>query len=200
MQILTNIHSPEILGRIWISMWIIGMLPYFRDMYAGTTKPHIFSWLVRGVLTGIAFAGQLVDGGGLWSWVTGIGSVFCFIVVAYATTHGWTSYITRADRYALAWSAIAGLIRRRTETPLWSMLLVTSIDILWFIPTLRKGRINPYSETIITYTISWLKYIFAIAALAHISIITTLYPASLIFLNCGFALMLWWRRKQILPK
>ena len=50
----------------------IGAYLYYKDMFSGLTKPHIFTWFIWTLLTGIAFAGQLAGGGGLGSWVMGV--------------------------------------------------------------------------------------------------------------------------------
>jgi len=74
-------------------------------------------------------------------------------------------------------------------------ILVTIINLLAFYPTIRKSYWKPYEETLMTYLISGLKFIIAIIALENFSVITWLYPASLIFINLGFVWMLVVRRR-----
>ena len=198
--LLQSLSYKELFTGIWILLWIIGYIPYFRDMLKWTTKPHIFSWFIWWLLIWIAFFGQLADWWGSWSWVTWIASIFCFIIVFFAFFHGWKSYITPSDRYAFIWAGIAICIWRITHSPFWSIILVTIIDILWFLPTLRKWWEEPMSETASTYMLNWIKFIFGVAALSNFSLVTVLYPASLVFLNCWFAFLLVYRRKQLLPQ
>src|SRR5580698_5703228 len=63
----------EILGASAILIGCISYVPYFRTIFSGKTKPHAFSWLVWGILTAIAFGGQIVGKGGAGAWVTGFG-------------------------------------------------------------------------------------------------------------------------------
>ena len=38
---------------------LISYVPYFRDIFVEKTKPHAFTWFIWGVLTVIAFVGQM---------------------------------------------------------------------------------------------------------------------------------------------
>lgn len=190
----------EILITISLLVGIYGYIPYFRNMFKGKTKPHVFSWFIWAILTGIAFFWQLSDGAGLGARATGFASLVCGIITLYARSHGGQKYITKRDRYAFIGAGIAWLLRRITNNVLWSMILITLIDALGFFPTYRKGWYNPHSETAIMYMLNGLKFIFAIGAMAHFSTITILYPASLVLMNCSFAILLYVRRKQLLKK
>src|SRR3989338_264116 len=53
----------SILGMLASIVGIIGYVPYYRDILAGTTKPHPFSWIAFALFLGIAFFGQEVSGG-----------------------------------------------------------------------------------------------------------------------------------------
>jgi hypothetical protein len=199
IELLQSISYKEILVFIAIAMWIYSYIPYFRDMFAGKTKPHIFSWFIWTLLTAIAFFWQLSDGAGLWARVTLLFCVCSWSVVLYAYAHHGNKQVHASDRWSFWGALFALLLRYLTNNVLRSMILVTLIDALWFFPTFRKGRQEPYSETISTYMLNWIKFFFAIAAFDNFSRITVLYPASLILMNCLFAFMVMYRRKQILP-
>ncbi len=76
------------LGVIATVMALISYVPYIRDMVAGRTKPHAFTWLVWASLTAIAFAGQISDGAGPGAWVTGFTATVSFAIFAVALRHG----------------------------------------------------------------------------------------------------------------
>jgi len=66
-----------------------------------------------------------------------------------------------------------------TETPLWSVIIITVADMFAYFPTFRKSRSKPYSETLITYTLSLLKIGLSVIALENITIITSMYRSRL---------------------
>lgn len=77
-------------------MAVAGYIPYFRTIALGRTKPHAFTWLVWAALTGVAFAGQVVDGGGPGAWVTGFTAAVSVVIFFIALWRGEKN-IVRAD-------------------------------------------------------------------------------------------------------
>lgn len=84
-----------------------------------------------------------------------------------------------------------------TDSPLTAVILITIIDALGFAPTFRKAYHKPQEETMITFVLSAVKFVIAIAALSNYSTVTVLYPASLVLMNGLFVAMLIVRRKQL---
>ena len=76
-------------------------------------------------------------------------------------------------------------------------MLITVIDALGFVPTFRKSYSRPFEETAVTYAISGLKFVVAILALENLSLVTWLYPASLVLMNGLFVGMVLTRRRQL---
>lgn len=185
-----------VIAVISIVMTIAGYFYYFRDIFAGKTKPHAFSWLVWGLLTAIAFAGQVAGNGGAGAWVTLVTAVISLIIFFLALTKG-EKEITRFDWYNLSGAGFALVLWVLTDNLLYSVILITVIDFLGFLPTIRKSIKKPYEETLIHYFFAGTKFLLAIIALENYSLITWLYPASLVFANLGFAVMLIVRRKQL---
>jgi len=185
-----------VLSIIAVILAFIGYAPYFRDIFRGKTRPHAFTWLVWALLTTIAFFAQLSGGGGAGSWVTGATAVISAAVTALAFRRG------RQDIVPVDWLFLAGCLLALglwalTKGPLVSVVLVTLIDALAFVPTFRKSYVNPESETTVTYVFSALKFAIAIAALDVKSLTTVLYPASLVLTNGLFVAMVLWRRARL---
>jgi hypothetical protein len=185
-----------LIAIISVAMTVAGYWFYIRDIFAGRTKPHAFSWLVWASLTGIAFAGQLSAHAGPGAWVTFTTATIAFFVFLLAIFKGEKN-ITRSDKLNLAGAGFALLLWFFTDSPLWSVILITIIDFLGFLPTFRKSWHKPHEETFIHYVLAGLKFVLAIMALENYSIITWLYPASLVLANLGFAAMLMIRRRQL---
>ena len=176
---------------------LISYIPYFRDLLRGRTKPHAFSWLIWALLTGIGFAGQIADGAGPGSWVTGITAVICSVIFVAAILRGERD-ITIFDWWCLFTSLLTIPLWIICDTPLWSMILISIIDAVGYLPTFRKSWKKPLEETLITYFISAVKFLIALFALENLSVITVMYPASLVIMNGLFVLMILWRRRIIL--
>lgn len=186
-----------ILGITATIIAFIGYIPYFRDIFTNKTKPHAFSWLIWGVLTAIGFAGQVAGGAGSGAWVTGFSAVVCFIIFVIGLIKGRTNVVL-VDWLSLIGAVVSLYFWYLTENPLLSVVLITIIDALGFFPTFRKSYSKPYEETLSTFFLSGAKFFISLFALDNFSIITSLYPLSLVVMNWIFVVMLIFRRKQIL--
>lgn len=184
------------LGFTAMIVAFLSYVPYFRDISVGKTKPHAFSWLIWGVLSGISFAAQITGRAGPGSWVSAFTTVVCFIIFFLALKKGEKN-IVALDWFSLFGAAVAILAWLLIKGPLFSVFLITIIDVFGFLPTYRKSFNKPTQETLVTYVLSGLKYVFALLALNNVSIITALYPASVLFMNWTFVLMLIMRKKQL---
>jgi hypothetical protein len=105
--------------------------------------------------------------------------------------------IVKVDWLFLAGSILALFLWSVTESPFWSVILITVVDAVAFAPTFRKAWSKPWSETLITYLLSSVKFVFVILALEKYLIVTALYPFSLIIMNGLFVLMLVFRRPKV---
>lgn len=186
----------ETLGIIAVVIGFIGYVPYFRTIYSGKTKPHAFSWLVWGTLTAIAFVSQVVGNGGPGAWVTGFTALICFTIFGLALVKGVKDF-PLVDWLCLAGCVLAAALWAITNNPLVAVILITIIDAVAFIPTIRKSYVKPHSEPVFTYSLSGLKFLIGIFALTELSLITVLYPASLVFANGAFVIMLLVQRKRL---
>jgi hypothetical protein len=185
-----------IIGFVATVIALISYVPYFRDIFARKTKPHAFTWLIWGVLTGIAFVGQLSGHAGPGAWVTGFTAIICIAIAAIAAVGGERN-IARLDWIALTGAGIALAVWFLTRGPLLSVILITIIDNIGFIPTLRKSYYRPAEETMSTFVMSGLKWVLGILALEHISLTTALFPFSIVVASWLFVVMLLVRRNQL---
>lgn len=178
---------------------LVSYIPYFRNIFRGKTKPHAFSWLIWGIVTGIAFFAQILNNGGPGAWVTGFTTFICGAIFILALFKGYRK-IAILDWICLILALIAIVIWIVTKNPLLSVILATLIDLIAFIPTVRKSYIEPYSETLFMYSLNGFKFVIAFLALEQISIVTSLYPLSWIILNWIFVIVILQRRKIIKAK
>jgi len=188
--------SHETLAVIAIILTLAGYFQYFRTMFAGKTKPHMFSWLIWATLTAIAYFAQVSDGAGPGSWVTGLSAGISFFIAGYAFFYGEKT-ITRGDWLTFIAAIAAIPVWLITDNPLWSVIIITIIDALGFYPTFRKSWMKPYDETMFHYIMAGTKFILATMALSNVTIITALYPLSLVLMNFVFVALLIVRRRAL---
>lgn len=185
-----------IIGSAAAVLGILSYYPYYRDIFRGTTKPHVFSWLVWGLLTGIAFFAQLTSGAGSGAWVTGSTAFLCLTIAALALVRG-ERHITKTDWLCFGGALLGLLLWQLTDNPLLAVLLVTATDALAYIPTFRKSYLRPFEETLSTYIVSTIKFILGLIALNAYTPTTWLYPAALVLMNGAFVLMVIIRRQTL---
>lgn len=191
-----SLEQKAILGTIAVIIAVISYIPYFRDIFAGKTKPHAFTWLVWAILNGIAFAGQVHDNGGAGAWAVGFTTLATFSIFLIALVKGEKD-IRRFDWLCLIGAMLSLIPWIITSEPLISVILITIIDVFGFMPTVRKSIRKPHQETLTTYALSTLKYGLVVAALQSYTLVTVLFPLSIAILNGLFVLLLLIRRRQI---
>lgn len=186
----------SILGAGAVLVAVISYIPYFRDIFAGKTKPHAFTWLVWASLNAIAFAGQIHDKGGAGAWAVGFTACALFAIFVTALFKGEKD-IKRIDWICLMGAALALVLWFLTNGPLLSVILITIIDAFGFFPTVRKSYFKPHQETLVTFSLSIFKYFLVVLALKNYTPVTALFPVSLVVMNGLFVIMLVVRRRQL---
>lgn len=184
-----------ILGCIGIVMTVAAHIPYLIETIKGTNKPHIFTWIIWTLLTFIAGAVQYVGNAGPGAWVTIATGLICVVITVVAFKRGEKN-ITRSDWVMF----IAGLVTIPlwviTDSPLWSIILITAIDCSAFYPTFRKSWHKPHEENTFMYGFNIPRHMVSIASIAQLNILTVLYPAALLGMNVVMYVMLKMRRSK----
>lgn len=175
---------------------IISYIPYISHILSGKTKPHAFSWFIWALLCFIAGFAQISGGGGVGASIvltTGVISVAiaCFSLRQRAVK------ITKGDWLCLIGALLAIPLWVITKRPLLSVILVSLIDIVAFLPTIRKSYHAPHQETLSTQVLSAVKHCITVAAQQRYTLTTVLYPGSLAIMTIFFTLMLIKRRAQL---
>jgi uncharacterized membrane protein len=176
---------------------VICFVPYLRDIFKKETTPHSYSWLIWAILQTIGVVAIIVGHGGYYGTLgIAAGALFCLTIFLLSLKYG-TKNITKLDTFSFVMALVAILIWVFTKTPLYSVILISLIDFIGFIPTMRKGYEQPETETASTFFIASISNVFALLALSAYSISTTLYLCSLIFTNTLFVIILLYRRTKL---
>jgi hypothetical protein len=186
----------QIFSILAVAIAVASFFPYLRDILARRTTPHIYSWLIWAVLQLTATMAILRENT-LWSAAgTGAIGLVSLVVFLLAFKYG-TKNITKFDTACLVGAFIAIGVWIFLDNVMFSIILVTIIDLIGFLPTYRKAFREPYSETVILYVCSAFSNLFSLFAITHYSVESTLYVASLVVTNAIFVGVVLARRKVV---
>ena len=168
-----------LIAALAAALTLVAFVPYLRSMAQGHTKPHVFSWVIWGVNTGVAFVAVLAEGGGAGAGVIGFSSAITLYVAVVAYLKRADVSITAVDWFFFISALIAMPLWWWMNDPLWAVILITSIELLGFAPTFRKCWYQPYSESIAFLAILMLRNALIVAALEHATFTTLLFPVAM---------------------
>lgn len=184
-----------ILSLVAIGLTFLAFIPYISSIMKGTTKPHVFSWIIWGATTFVVFLAQLDDNGGVGAWPIGVSGIITIVIACLAYTKRGDVSITTSDWIFFMMAMSALLLWHLLKDPLWAVVVLTVVDSIGFIPTVRKVYHAPYSEPLSFIILFFLRNILVILALEHYSVTTVLFPA-VIAIDCVLLITLIMIRRQ----
>ena len=187
-----------IIAIIATLLTIVGYIPYLRDIFAKKTKPHLYTWLIWGITQGTATVALIYGGGKFGSFGLIIGTILVLIVFLLSFKYG-TKDITKKDTITLILALFAILIWWQLDNPLIAVFLISVIDAIGYIPTIRKSFKDPWSETISFWIIMAIVDLLALLANNQYNFLTTTYLATLFILNI-VVILVCFSRKRIIKK
>ena len=176
------------LGILSLVFAAIAYYSYFRNMAAGRTKPHAFSWLVWGLLSGTGFFAHEGAHAGIGAWATGVTSVVSLTICAVALKIGATRP-TRFDWSLLSMALLSLLLLFAVKNEVAALLLTLIALIAGFAMNIRKAYHKPAEENATAFWLNTLKFVPAIFALAHFTFLTVAYPLVAAAGNAAVALV-----------
>lgn len=186
----------EIFASISVALGLIAYLPYGINIVRRRTNPHAFTWLIWATLTAIAGIAQLIDKGGPGAWVTIIAAFVLFGIFGAAIVCGERA-ITTSDWLCLAAAGAGIALWMVTDDPLTAVILVSAVDVIGALPTIRKAWNKPRQETAQTFAIGSFRFLLVIASLDHYSLVTVLFPATVVAVGAAVCAVLIIRRAQL---
>jgi hypothetical protein len=84
-----------------------------------------------------------------------------------------------------------------TSDPLWAVIILTTVDVLGFGPTVRKSYSRPYSESLAFFAIFTVRNLIVILALENYSMTTVLFPATVAAACIALMAMMVYRRRTL---
>jgi hypothetical protein len=108
-----------------IALTFAAFLPYIRSIQRGETKPHVFSWVIWGLTTFIAFFAQLAGRGGLGAWPIGVSGTISIYIALLSYLKRSDTVITKTD-WAFFVAALSALpFWFIVSDPLWAVVILT---------------------------------------------------------------------------
>lgn len=184
------------LGILAVVIGLVSYIPYYRDIFRGTTKPHPFSWFAFALMMAITFFAQVFTGAGPGAWVTAVSAVAVFGIAVLSIVKGHRE-ITTFDWLCFGGAILGIVLWQVTKDPLTAVIIITVTDTVAFAPTYRKGYERPNEETASLFVFAAAKYFVSLFALVTFNLTTALFPVALIISNTLFVLVLVLRRRQL---
>ncbi|WP_196886132.1 hypothetical protein [Aureivirga sp. CE67] len=196
MLYLSFLLSKESLSIIAVLVLILGNYGYIYGIIKKQIKPHIFTWIIWTIQTYIAAGGQW-KGGAYWGAVpTLMNATLCLVITILCISNG-EKKITKIDWFLFISSIIAIPAWMLTKTPFLSELIVSVVNLIAYIPTMRKSWNKPLQEGLTVYTWSNVTQILSLFALRNYTLTTIMYPISCILANATTSVYLLVRRKKL---
>jgi hypothetical protein len=188
--------TKEIIGYLSILVAIVATVPYCRLMYLNKAKPHVFTWFIWALIMGISAAARDAAHAGPGAWGAWAGGTSCFLIALYALFKGEKN-ITRSDTISFVVALLAIPLWLATGNPLTAVIIVTSIEVVAYYPTVRKSYRRPHEELTYNYMVANSLHLMSMLANNTLSLTTMLTPVTLFTANTALIIFIFWRRKQL---
>ncbi len=187
----------EILSAVAIVLTVTAFVPYIRAIVVGSTRPHVFSWVIWGATTFVVFLAQLEGKGGVGAWPIGVSGCITLLVAFLAYLKRADITITKTDWLFFVAALSALPLWYFTSDPLWAVIILTTIDVLGFGPTMRKAYSFPHSESLPFFALFAARNVLVILALENYSATTVLFPAVIAVSCMSIMAIVTYRRRSL---
>lgn len=171
-------HDIKIAASIFATgIALVAYVPYLIDMFKGKNRPHLYTWISILLVTAVVAYIQVVGGAGVGAIPTILGVGVDAVILFYCFRFG-TKDVVFMDKICLAISVLGVIIYGLfSHHPVFSLAIVTAAEVISFIPTFRKTRNDPYSESLPSYYLLMLKLSLILVALQKYNALTVSYSA-----------------------
>lgn len=176
----------ESLAVIATILAIVGNISYVKDVVKGRVIPHPYTWFIWSIVSMTTFFGGLTKGAGIGALPTGVAEAFTIVIFVLSLRslfQGKVQHIRKIDNYFFV-VALLGLIPWvMTKDPTVSVITVVLIDIVAFVPTLRKTKLHPETEKPLLYEMNVARHVLTLFSLQTYNIATTFHSIAMICTN-----------------
>lgn len=177
-----NHNMKETIAVVAAILAIFGNIPYLRDILNKKVRPHPYTWLVWSIVSCIIFFGQLAKGAGIGALPTASAEIFTIIIFVFSLRYGFKD-IKPIDTVFLIIALLGIVPWILFKDPTISVIIAVGIDLVAFMPTIRKTWVNPKTENSILYISNVLRHILMLLSLKSYNIATMLHSIVMITVN-----------------
>ncbi len=188
----------ELFAIIAVILAFVGNISYLKDTFKGKVKPHPYTWFIWSIVSMTTFFGGLVKGAGIGVLPTGIAEAFTIIIFLFSLKYlfqGKAGHIRMIDNYFLAICLLGLIPWALTKDPTISVVIVVIIDIIAFVPTLRKTWAHPNTEKPLLYEMNVTRHILTLFSIQTYNVATTFHSVAMICTNILMTVFIY--RKKI---
>lgn len=178
---------------LWVGFQIFAFSLYVWSIFYGKTKPHLYTWLLWGILGTIVTIVQITNDAG-WSILISWLMAWCNLILAgLSLKYGETS-LSKKDRYLLFFAFLTIILWQLSQNDLIAIILVCLIDASAFYFTFKKSYKKPHEEKLSSYVLWTFQLVAFALAVNNPTLTTLLYPVFLALMEWVFVIFLVWRR------
>lgn len=189
----------ETIATIAALLAFVGNISYLRDVVRGYVQPHPYTWFVWSIVSMTTFFGGLAKGAGIGALPTGVSEAFTIIIFFFSLKflfQGKAGHIRKVDNYFLVICVLGLIPWALTKDPTISVVIVVLIDIVAFIPTLRKTWNHPRTERPRLYEMNVARHVLTLFSLGSYNIATTFHSIAMICTNTLMSLFIRGRSRR----
>jgi len=161
---------------------VAGGIPYLRHVLKGRAQPHPYTWMVSSIVSLITFFGMVVKGAGIGALPTAVSEGFTIIIFLSSLKYGFKK-IPKNDAVYLVIALLGIIPWILTKDPTLSVIIAVGIDVISFIPTLKKTWNHPETETSSVYSMNVARHILTLFSLQSYNVATTFHSIAMIIIN-----------------
>ncbi len=170
----TPLYS-QIIGVIAGLLAACSFAPYIRSILRGTTKPHRASYGIWSLLSMIILVSYFVTGARGTIWLLLSITSLQTIVFILSFKYGMGGF-QRLDVVCLTGAVIGLILWAVTENPLTALYVSIFIEVLGWIPTIKKTYLYPQTENLATWLIALCAASVNLFAITEFALKIYLYP------------------------
>lgn len=186
----------EFFGYIGGILMIISIIPYFRSILKGDTKPHRMTFFIWTILILIAFFSQLAKGAS-WSLLLTAGDGIAVLATFILSVKFGVGGLEWRDIISLVGVVVSLILWYLTKEPATALFLIILIDLIGLNLTIIKTWKNPETENWVAWAICALGGFFGVLAVGSYNFILLSYPVYICLANLSLTIIIIYRKNYL---
>ncbi len=179
-------------------IYLVGIIPYWSDVIKGRTYPHPFTTWVWSVIVGFNTYVLFIA----WEYYSFVPSLIMTFSLLFFWVWFWIMYFKKIhinwfDYLCLASTLLLLAYWWLSKNILHTVILTMIIDFIAFLPVFKKWWLQPWTETVFAYFMSWVNQIFTIWALSSPDLETSIFWIYMLVSNFIFCILVLYRRYSL---